>query len=80
MAERQRRATHYEVRLDYFFDRLLEAKLVQAYELLVSDHVRLASSRSHLTEASDDSSSDLRPRVLGQAARGAHDRESDGRR
>ena len=32
MAERQRRATRYEVRLDYSFDRRLEAKLAQAYE------------------------------------------------
>lgn len=72
-----RRRQGHDVSLDYVFDRLLAAKLEQVYEILVPDRARRTGRPSGLSGGSDEDSSDLRPRVVGATARGAHDCQSD---
>ncbi len=64
MAERRPRKDR-EVHLDYAFDRLLAAKLQQAYEILVPDRVRIIGERGGLTGDEDEKRRDLRTGVLG---------------
>src|ERR1700739_3662634 len=78
MAERRPRRDHYQVQLDYAFDRLLGNKLQQAYELLVPDQVRVISERSRVMEGGNADRGDLRSGVFGQAAGGEHDCQPDG--
>jgi hypothetical protein len=68
-----RRAIH----LEFAFDRLLAAKLEQAYDILVPDRVRLVGS-TKLTGAGDEDGSDLCSCIVGQAKGGEHDRQPDG--
>src|SRR6516162_885982 len=78
MAERRPRRRRFQVNLDYMFDRLLGPKLAQVYELLVPTQQRLVGARRVREEAVDEVGSDLCSSVLGAAARGTHDCESDG--
>jgi hypothetical protein len=66
-----------EVRLDYAFDRLLTAKLQQAYEILVPDQVRFVRN-SLLNGDGHEECGDLRKSVLGQAERREHYCEPNG--
>src|SRR6266480_7894213 len=68
-----RRAIH----LEFAFDRLLAAKLEQAYEILVPDRVWVAGS-AKVTGAGDEDRSDLRSCIVGQTKGGEHDRQPDG--
>ena len=76
MAERRSRRLALEVHLDYTFDRLRAPKLAQLYELLVPAQQRLVGTR--VREGDHEDGGDLRSSVLGAAARGTHDCESDG--
>src|SRR5271157_2200651 len=78
MVERRSRRGHYQVQFDYAFDRLLGTKLQQVYELLVPDQVRIIGECSRLMEGGNAGRGDLRTGVVGQAARGGHDRQPDG--
>ena len=70
-------APHSKSRFDYPFDRLLESKLAQAYDILVPGRERLIGG-ARAKESDHEDGSDLRPSVLGKATRGTDDRESDG--
>ena len=78
MADRRSRRHRHKVQLDYVFDRLLGSKLQQVYELLVPDRVRIVGEHTRVMEGGNADRSDLRKGVFGQAARGEHDRQSDG--
>jgi hypothetical protein len=65
MAERRPRRDHYQVQLDYAFDRLLGNKLQQAYELLVPDQVRVIGERSRVMEGGNANRGNLRSGVFG---------------
>src|SRR5260370_27810141 len=75
VAERQARGGPRQVQLDYAFDRLRATKLAHAYEILVPARAR--SCAAHVKECPHAAGRDLRPGLLGAAARGAHDREPD---
>src|SRR5258708_16215905 len=68
-----RRAIH----LEFAFDRLLAAKLEQAYDILVPDRVRVVGS-AKVTGAGDEDGSNLRSCIVGQTKGGEHDRQPDG--
>ncbi len=59
-----------EVRFEYHFDRLLSAKLEQAYGLLVPDHRwPVKTSTARLEESAHEHvRGDLRARVVGSSA------------
>src|SRR5436309_15085632 len=77
VAEGQTRGGTRQVQLDYAFDRLRASKLAHAYEILVPARAR--SCEAHVKERPHADGRDLRPGLLGAAARGAHDREPDDR-
>ena len=71
---RCRRAVHFE----YAFDRLLAAKLAQAYEILNPDRVRILGAGAQVKGVGDEGRRDLCSGVVGQAEGRAYDRQSDG--
>ena len=77
MAERRTRCAALQVSFDYTFDRLLESKLAQAYDILVPGRERLIGG-ARAKESDHEDGSDLRPSVLATATRGTYDCESDG--
>src|SRR5260370_7416472 len=62
-----RRAIH----LEFAFDRLLAAKLEQAYDILVPDRVRVVGS-AKVTGAGDEDGSNLLSCIVGQTTAGEH--------
>ena len=77
MAERRARHAAFAVCLDYRFDRLLESKLAQAYDILVPGRERLIGC-VRAKETEHEVGRDLRPGVLGETTRGTNHRQSDG--
>jgi hypothetical protein len=67
MAERRARRAALEVYFDYTFDRLLESKLAQAYDILVPGRERLIGGDARAKETEHEDGSHLRPSVLGTA-------------
>ena len=74
MAERRGEERH-KVGLDYAFDRLLTAKLHQAYALLFPDQVRLVGGGAIGARGDNEDRSDLRPGVVGPTEGRQHDRQ-----
>ena len=73
MAEPRQNRGPFQIQVSYSFDRLLEPKLAQAYELLVP-------CREHpvgVKEFDDEDGGNLRKSVVRAATRGADDREPD---
>ena len=75
MAEPHRKSGHFKVDVSYSFDRLLEAKLAQAYEILVPCRERPFGAR--VKEFEYENGGDLREGFVGTTARGEHDCEPD---
>src|SRR3954471_2981523 len=75
MAEPHRKSGHFQVDVSYSFDRLLEAKLAQAYEILVPCRERPFGAR--VKEFEYENGGDLREGFVGTTARGEHDCEPD---
>ena len=75
MAEPHRKSGHFQVDVSYSFDRLLEAKLAQAYEILVPRRERSVGAR--VKEFEYENGGDLRESFLRATARGEHDCEPD---
>ena len=67
MAERRTKRGSLEVHLEYAFDRLREAKLAQAYDLLVPGRERVVGAR--VRESGHEDSGDLRAGVVRAATR-----------
>ena len=76
MAEPQRKSGPFRIHIAYSFDRLLEAKLAQAYEILVPCRERPVSVS--VKDFDDENGRDLRQGFVGTATRGEHDRKPDG--
>jgi len=75
MAEPGARRGPPQVLLDYSFDRLHDAKLAQAYSLLVPIRERPVSS---VKEIDHEDGGYLRASIVRSAAGGEHDSEPDG--
>jgi site-specific DNA recombinase len=75
MAEPPRKSGHFKVDVSYSFDRLLETKLAQAYEILVPCRERPVGAR--VKEFEYENGGDLREGFVGTTARGEHDCEPD---
>src|SRR5689334_14915016 len=76
MAEPRLKRDSFQIHVSYSFDRLLESKLAQVYDILVP-------TREHpvggcLKESQNEDGSHLRPGLIRAAARGEHDCEPDG--
>src|SRR5260370_13781589 len=65
-----------QVDVDYWFDRLHDSKLAQAYGILVP--VRERPVGGSVKEIHDEDSGNLRPGLVRAAARSEHDCEPDG--
>ena len=65
------------IHLEFAFDRLLAAKLEQAYAVLVPDRVRVIGC-AKVTGAGNEDRGDLRTCIVGQTKGGEHDRQPDG--
>src|SRR3954449_2998312 len=76
MAEPHRKSGHFQVDASYSFDRLLESKLAQAYEILVPCRERPVGAP--VKEFKNENGGDLREGLLRATARGEHDCEPDG--
>jgi len=76
MAEPRARSGPLQIHVDYTFDRLLESKLAQAYDILVPSRERPVGGR--VKEFDDEDDGDLRTGLVRAAARREHDREPDG--
>src|ERR1700749_1346821 len=76
MAEPHRKSGHFQVDVSYSFDRLLEAKLAQAYDILVPCRERPVGAR--VKEFEYENGSDIRESLVRATARGEHDCEPDG--
>src|ERR1700745_1414301 len=76
MAEPHQKSGHFQVQVSYSFDRLLEPKLAQAYEILVPCRERPVSAR--LKEFEYENGGDLCEGFVRATARGEHDCEPDG--
>src|SRR5215470_3181940 len=76
MAEPHRRGGSFRIPIAYSFDRLLEAKLAQAYEILVPCRQRPVGVRGK--ELNHENGRDLCSGFVRAATRGEHDREPDG--
>ena len=74
MAEPRQNRGPFQIQVSYSFDRLLEPKLAQAYELLVPCRERPVGVK----EFDDEDVGNLRKSVVRAATRGEHDREPDG--
>ena len=77
MAEPHPNSGPFRIHIAYSFDRLLEAKLAQAYEVLVPSNERPVGVRVN-EEADDENGRDLRQGFVGATTRGEHDRKPDG--
>src|ERR1700719_3393953 len=75
MAEPHRKRGHFQVDVSYSFDRLLEAKLAHAYEILVPCRERPVGAR--VKEFLYENGGDLREGFVGTTARRAHNCETD---
>src|SRR5215469_17887645 len=75
MAEPRRQRGHFQIQVFYSFDRLLEPKLAQAYNILVPCRERPVGVR--VKEFDDANGSDLRAGFVRAATRGEDDFESD---
>src|SRR5215469_10108913 len=73
MAEPHRRGGSFRIPIAYSFDRLLEAKLAQAYEILVPCRQRPVGVRGK--ELNHENGRDLCSGFVRAATRGEHDRE-----
>src|SRR5947199_1498485 len=62
MAEPHRKSGHFQVEVSYSFDRLLESKLAQAYEILVPCRERPVGAP--VKEFENENGGDLREGVL----------------
>jgi hypothetical protein len=76
MAEPRQNRGAFQIQVSYLFDRLLEPKLAQAYELLVPCREHLVGAR--VKEFDDEDGGNLRKSVVRAATRREHDREPDG--
>ena len=76
MAEPHRKSGPFRIQISFSFDRLLEPKLAQAYDILVPGRERPVGVR--VKEFDDENGGDLRAGFLRAATRGEHDCESDG--
>ena len=76
MAEPRQNSGAFQIHVSYSFDRLLEPKLAQAYEILVPCRERPAGVR--VKESDDEDGGNLRKGVVRATTRGEHDCEPDG--
>ena len=76
MAEPRPKSGPLQIHVAYSFDRLLESKLAQAYDILVPRRERPVGGR--VKEFDDEDDGNLRAGLVRAAARGEHDREPDG--
>src|SRR5271166_285151 len=76
MAEPRQKGGSFQIHVSYSFDRLLEAKLAQAYDILVPCRERPVGVR--VKEFDDEDGGDLRKGLVRAAARGEHDCQPDG--
>jgi hypothetical protein len=76
MAEPHPRGDPFRIHIAYSFDRLLEAKLTQAYEILVPCRERAVGVRGK--ELNHENGRNLCPGFVGTATRGEYDRQPDG--
>jgi hypothetical protein len=76
MAEPRTNSGPFQICVDYAFDRLLESKLAQAYDILVPCRKRAVGGC--VKEFDDEDGGDLRTGLVGAAAGGEHHREPDG--
>jgi len=76
MADPRARSSPLQIKVDYAFDRLLQSKLAQAYDILVPLRERPVGGR--IKEFDDEDGGDLRKGLVRAATRGKHDREPDG--
>ena len=67
MAEPRRKSGHFQIQVAYSFDRLLEPKLAQAYEILVPCRERPVGAR--VKEVEDANGGDLRAGFVRAATR-----------
>src|SRR4051794_20953733 len=73
----EQRAIRRAIHLEFAFDRLLAAKLEQAYDILVPDRVWIVGSAKAIG-AGDEDRGDLRSCIVGQTKGGEHDRQPNG--
>src|ERR1700675_4225870 len=76
MAEPRPKSGSFQIHVSYSFDRLLEPKLAQAYDILVPCRETPVGVR--VKEFDDEDDGNLRAGLVRAAARGEHDREPDG--
>src|SRR6266478_1793302 len=76
MAEPRPKSGSFQSHVSYSFDRRLEPKLAQAYDILVPCRERSVGVR--VKEFDDENGGDLRAGFVRAATRGEHDCESDG--
>src|SRR5215469_2447865 len=76
MAEPHPRGGSFRIHIAFSFDRLLEPKLAQAYEILVPCRERPVGVR--VKEVEDANGGDLRAGFVRAATRGEYDCEPDG--
>src|SRR6267378_8346551 len=76
MAEPPPKSGPLQIHVSYSFDRLLEPKLAQAYDILVPCRERPVGGR--VKEFDDEDGGDLRTGLVRAAARGEHDCQPDG--
>src|SRR5947199_5586139 len=76
MAEPRQKSGPFQICVSYSFDRLLEPKLAQAYDILVPCRERPVGVR--VKEFEDEDGSNLRKSFVRAATRGEHDCEPDG--
>jgi len=76
MAEPRQNRGPFQIRVSYSFDRLLEAQLAQAYEILVPRREHTIGVR--VKEFDDEDGGNLCKGIVRAATRGEHDCEPDG--
>src|SRR2546427_10171471 len=76
MAEPRPKGGPLQIHVSYSFDRLLESKLAQAYDILVPTRERPIGGR--VKEVDDEDGGDLRTGFVRAATRGEHDCKPDG--
>src|ERR1700694_822281 len=76
MAEPRPKSGPLQIHASYSFDRLLESKLAQAYDILVPSRERPVGGR--VKEFDNEDGGDLRSGLVRAAARGEHDCKPDG--
>src|SRR5262245_23966110 len=75
MAEPRLKSGSWQIHVSYSFDRLLESKLAQAYDILVPARERPVGGCPK--ESDNENGSHLRTGLVRAAARGEHDCEPD---